>query len=131
MGVSGAFNPKNDNTSSPPTAFVFGNGFISSTGALFLNIPLESCEKSVYVFPMISVFKNWLALFLDLFDSLVRFHNKGHGKPSKPCAYARESQYRQEPLSRIVSVVDVLSCVDIFRQRIFMLHPYMNCMSFR
>ena len=58
VGVSGAFKPKNDNTSSPPTAFVFGNGFISPTWALFLNIPLESCEKSV--FPMISVFKNRL-----------------------------------------------------------------------
>ena len=57
-------------------------------------------------------------LFLDLFYSLTRFHNKSYGKPGKPCAYARESQYRQEPLSRVVFVVDVLSCVDIFRQRI-------------
>jgi len=52
VGVSGAFSPKNDKASSPPTAFVFGNGFISSTGAHFLNIPLESCEKSVYVLPI-------------------------------------------------------------------------------
>jgi len=60
VGVSGPFRPKKDNMLSPPAAFVFGSGFISSTGALFLNIPLESCEKSVYVFPMISVFKNRL-----------------------------------------------------------------------
>ena len=64
MGVSGAFSPKNDNASSPPSAFVFGNGFISSTGALFLNIPLESCEKSVYVFPV--PFYDRLALSLEI-----------------------------------------------------------------
>ena len=55
-------------------------------------------------------------LFLDLFYSLMRFHNKSHDKPCKPCANARESQYRQELLSRVVFAVDVLSCVDIFRQ---------------
>ena len=61
--------PKYDNTSSPfpvpRCAFpASGSGLTSTTGLLFLNIPLDNCEKSVYVLPILQL----MQLHLELLD---------------------------------------------------------------